>query len=529
MEDVLYVPNFRYKVISSSTASKKGWRFLSTRKCITASTSNRIKFIAERRENNFYDVELKILNGKESWTNIEKWTERMNYLFDIFKKGKTEGDGDTTEENSTLISASKRQDKLDLWHRRLGHPNFKKIIDMRNKGIVRGMEEEVFDEGKERCCDCCSLMKATRNKFNKDTRERAKNKLDVIHSDICGPISEKSLGGFEYILTFVDDWTRKSDVYLLRNKSEVLTKFKDYKARVERETGNTIKVLRSDNGGEFVNNAMGDFLRSEGIKHQVTTVYTPQQNGVAERLNRTLIEKTRCLLKESELPHYFWPEAVRTANRLHNHLPTKICGDVTPIELWLGRKPSIKYFRVFGCKVFVRIPRPYWTSKLSERAEQGIFLGYDENRKGSIIWIQDDQRMVFSRDVKFMESEYGWKGRRDDETEKDEEGQTSIAIFDFLEKSESAGNNVQQMNNEPEERHDNGQFQTTDESETDETDDDDGTGEESPMQNQPRYDLRPRTEQIKPEKYSMNTTSVKRLYTADELTAMYGPKPDFKW
>jgi transposase InsO family protein len=280
---------------------------------------------------------------------------------------------------------------------------------MQSKGIVRGMEHCNFRGTADQECECCKIMKSTRIKFNKQQRERAPELLDVIHSDICGPIQEDSISGAVYILTFIDDASRKSDVYLLRNKSEVYEKFLQYKARAENETGKKIKVLRSDNGGEYMSKAMKNYFDEQGIKHEFTTIYTPQQNGVAERLNRTLLEKARCLLRARNVPLAFWGEAIKMANFLRNHLATKICEDKTPIEIWTGRKPSIAFIKTFGCKAFVHIPRPYWEGKLGPRAERGMFLGFDENRKAAIIWILDSCKIVTSRDVKYNEDEDGWK------------------------------------------------------------------------------------------------------------------------
>jgi hypothetical protein len=372
---------------------------------------------------------------------------------------------------------------------------------MKRKEIVHGLGTcDLKFEG-EIDCECCKLMKTTRIKFDKGPRLKADGLLDLVHTDICGPIQEQALGGVSYVVTFIDDASRKSDVYTVRNKSEVMDVFKDYKARVENETGRVIKILRSDNGGEYSGNAFEEYLRCHGIKHENTTVYTPQQNGVAERLNRSLLEMTRCLLRESGVPNLFWPEAVRAANVIRNRLTTRICGDKTPYELWTGRKPNIGYFRVFGCKAYVRIPRPYWTGKLGARAERGVFLGYDDRRKASLIWVQGENRMVHSRDVRYVENERGWENI--DETGK-QEASVSIQIpFEHVEENSnevSAGLNDSnttkntehvelQESGSIEEISQSGSVESAEESLSSEEEDDIAVQEETPHS----YNLRERT------------------------------------
>lgn len=162
---------------------------------------------------------------------------------------------------------------------------------------------------------------------------RASKALQLVHTDLCGPMENASIGGSKYFMLFVDDYSRKQSIYFLKNKNEALETFKGYKAYVEKQTGHHIKALRSDNGHEFVNEEFGQFLRKEGIKHQLTVPYTPQQNGLAERCNRTVVERARCLLLDANLPKCFWAEACSTAVHLINRSPAKSLQGKTPYEL----------------------------------------------------------------------------------------------------------------------------------------------------------------------------------------------------
>ena len=174
---------------------------------------------------------------------------------------------------------------------------------------------------------------------------------------MCGKIGTQSLGGGEYFVTFVDDHTQHVWVYILKHKGEVLQRFQEWKALVEKLSGRKIKTLQSDNGGEYTSAEFSSYLAKEGIKHELTIPHTPQQNGVAERLNRTLIEGVRTMLADSKLPHRFWAEALSTAVYLRNRSPTKALEGVTPHEAWSGTKPDVSSLRVFGCSAYAHVPK----------------------------------------------------------------------------------------------------------------------------------------------------------------------------
>jgi transposase InsO family protein len=161
-------------------------------------------------------------------------------------------------------------------------------------------------------CVPCVQGKLAKRPF-KSSQSRSHSKLELIHSDLCGPMSTESWGRALYLLTFTDDYTRKTFGYLLKTKSEVFSKFVEFKHLVENQTGLKIKKFRSDNGREFVNHEMTTFMKENGIVHQKTVPYNPQQNGVAERVNRTVIEKARSMLSDANLPKAYWGEAVNTA------------------------------------------------------------------------------------------------------------------------------------------------------------------------------------------------------------------------
>ena len=169
--------------------------------------------------------------------------------------------------------------------------------------------------------------------------------------DLFGPPSHESLGGKKYCLVIVDDYSRFSWVYFFKSKSETQQNFIDFANEVQRQHNLPILAIRSDNGSEFKNYTLNDFLSEEGIRHQYSAAYTPQQNGVAERKNRTLIDMARSMLAEFKSPYNFWAEAISTACHSSNRLYLRKGLNKTPYEILSGNKPNIKYFRLFGVSV----------------------------------------------------------------------------------------------------------------------------------------------------------------------------------
>ena len=179
------------------------------------------------------------------------------------------------------------------------------------------------------------LVSARRVK-SKQTRSTSENRatepLELIHSDVCGKLNTRFLSGAEYFLTFVDDRTYYSWIYVLKTKDEVFNCFLKWKALVEKSSGRKVQAIRTDNGGEYTSNTFQEYLLSEGIHHQRTVRKTPEQNGVAERMNPTLVETVRSMLTGARLPQRFWAEALSTAVYLNNRSPTRTLRDVTPLK-----------------------------------------------------------------------------------------------------------------------------------------------------------------------------------------------------
>ena len=218
-------------------------------------------------------------------------------------------------------------------------------------------------------------------------------------------MDKPSLSGKEYFISFIDDKSRYLWTYPMRKKSEAFETFLVWKAKVERSSERKLKTLRSDNGGEYISNEFEDFLEEEGIHHQNTIPKTPQQNGVAERMNRTLEESIRSMLSESQLPKQFWAEALSTATYLRNRSPTKAVIDKTPFEAWNQIKPDVKHLRVFGSICYAHIHKTE-RKKLDPKSRKAILLGYGENVKGYRLYDLKEKKVFHSRDVLFNEMKF---------------------------------------------------------------------------------------------------------------------------
>ena len=219
---------------------------------------------------------------------------------------------------------------------RLGHINPNRIHGLVKSGILNSLAFELIP-----MCESCLEGKMTKRPF-KAKGYRATKSLELVHTDVCGLMRVQARGEYEYFITFTDDYSRYGFVYLMHQKFETFDKFREYKAEAEKQLGVHIKQLRSDRGSEYLSGEFKFYLTQEGIVSQLSALRTPQQNGVAERRNRTLLDMVRSMLSYSSLPISFWGFALETATYLLNLILSKSVSK-TPIELWNGRKSSLNH------------------------------------------------------------------------------------------------------------------------------------------------------------------------------------------
>ena len=334
--------------------------------------------------------------------------DRENCLIEERRTGRKLGIGirqnglwylDRSGTNKALCSAlavgtSEEEARLILQHCRLGHMCFE---TMRK---IYPDEMSKVDRSKL-VCDACEYGKHTRATYI-SRGLRSISPFMLIHSDVwTSPIV--SVSGMKYFVTFIDCYSRMTWIYLMKHKNEVLKCFKDFYAFVRNQFNTCVKIIRTDNGKEYVNNEFGSFLSIEGILHQTSCPDTPPQNGVAERKNRHILEVARSLMYTMNVPKFLWSEAVMTATYLINRTPSRILGMKAPYEMVFGCNEFIVPPKVFGCVCFVRDHRPS-VGKLDPRAIKCIFIGYSSGQKGYKCWSPSERRTFVSMDVTFRES-----------------------------------------------------------------------------------------------------------------------------
>jgi len=310
---------------------------------------------------------------------------------------------------SAYIDETRRNETADLWHMRLGHVNYSKLSVMVKKSMLKGLPQ--LDVRTNTVCAGCQYGKAHQLPYE-ESKFKAKKPLELIHSDVFGPVKQPSIGGMRYMVTFIDDFSIYVWAFFMKEKSEAFSKFKEFKEIVEGEVEQKIRCLRTDNGGEYSSGEFSQYLRECQICHQYTCANTPQQNGVAERKNRHLAEICRRMLHAKNVLGRFWAEGMRTAAHVINKLPQPRLEFVSPFEKLWNKKPTVSYLRVFGCVCYVFVP-DHLRSKIDKKAVRCIFVGYDNQRKGWKCCDPVNGRCYTSRDVVFDEASSWWTSEKE--------------------------------------------------------------------------------------------------------------------
>jgi hypothetical protein len=313
LEEVRHIPDMRKNLISLGTLDSKGYSYKSENGIMKVSKGAMI-----------------VMTGQKISSNVYKLL------------------GNTILGGVAAVVESEDDDTL-LWHMRLRHISERGMRELHKRNLLTGIKSCKLD-----FCKYCIMGKQCRVRF-KTATHKTKGILDYVHSDIWGPVRTPSKGGAQYFMSFIDDYSRKAWVYFLKNKSEAFAKFKIWKAEVENQTGRKIKCLRTDNGTEYRDGDFLKFCEEHGIKRHFTVRKTPQQNGVAERLNRTITETARCLRLNAELPKIFWAEAVDMACYIINRSPRVALDGKVAEEVWTGQEVDYSFMRIFGCPAYVHI------------------------------------------------------------------------------------------------------------------------------------------------------------------------------
>jgi transposase InsO family protein len=295
----------------------------------------------------------------------------------------------------------KNKKEIWLWHKRLGHPSFSYL-------------KKLFPSLFHKCnisdflCETCVMAKSHRAVYPLSNK-KTDFPFSLVHTDVWGPAPQSTHNGKKWFISFVDDCTRVTWVYLLKHKSDVYDVFRSFYQMIVTQFNTCIKVIRSDNGGEYFKKELMEFMNSKGILHQTTCPYSPQQNGVAERKNRHILEVTRSLLIDGNVPSHLWGEAVNSAVYLINRTPSNVLNFRRPLDVLSDHcvLPSIVHLlpRVFGCVIYVHL-HPHQRTKFEERAVKCVFVGYGSTQKGYLAYHPTSKKFYISMDVTFHEDNF---------------------------------------------------------------------------------------------------------------------------
>lgn len=390
LKEVLHVPELKFNLYSVSTAVDRGMKVASEQKRCVVTKGDSLVAVGEQN-GNLYSMKFKVIAPEES-----------------------------SEENAYVHQ--RKKESLRVWHERLAHQNVTYV-----KRILKSSDVEV-DTKEDFFCEACALGKMHRLPFP-DSESKTKEAGELIHANVCGSMEAKSLGVASFFLLFKDDYSHYRTLYFLEHKSEVAQCLKDFLKKVQTQLGRGIKRLRTDNGLEFLNAAISGITTEFGIEHETSVVYTPEQNGSAERENRTLEESARTMMHSKGFDKSFWAEAVNSAAFVLNRTGTSSVPRKTPYELWFGRPASRIQSKIFGTTAYAHIPKQK-RKKWDPKAKPGVFVGYGENTKGYRIWYPEREEVKILRDVVFANGKPGL-AEKNREPEKEEE--TVRVIVDEVE------------------------------------------------------------------------------------------------
>ncbi|GJT64401.1 putative ribonuclease H-like domain-containing protein, partial [Tanacetum coccineum] len=309
--------------------------------------------------------------------------------------------------NLTCMITKAFEDESMLWHRRLGHLNFKTMNKLVRNNLVKGLPSKSF----ENIHTCVACLKGKQHKASCKTKLTSSitKPLHTLHMYLFGPTSVISLNHKWYCLVVTDDFSRFTWTFFLKSKDETSSILRNFITEIENLKDLKVKIIRCDNGGEFRNKEMDEFCTRKGIKREFSNARTPQQNGVAERRNRTLIEAARTMLADAKLPVTFWAEAVNTACYVQNRVLVNKSQNKTPYELFNGRSPAIGFLRPFGCHVMILNTLDH-LGKFDAKGDEGYFVGYSLSSKAFRVFNKRTKKIEENLHVDFLENQPIEKG-----------------------------------------------------------------------------------------------------------------------
>ena len=363
LTDVLYIPSFPQDIFSVNRAVKAGAEITFGKN--SQMVCGKTRFKIHHRDNLFYLDKVQKINVNVAKSEIVSQNPKPQKL------------------------GPQKSDSLYMWHRIMGHCNKDDVL--RQEKVVNGMK---ITSKNDFSCESCIMGKQVKH-FNRLPDEKAKNPMEFVHTDLCGPVTPEAREGFRYALSFIDDYSGATFVYFLKKKSEAKKGMLKFLA--DSAPYGKVKRLRRDGGGEFIDHEFKQILIDNQIKNEGTAPYSPHQNGTVERGWRTLFEMARCLLIEAQLPKYLWTYAVMAAAYIRNRCYVQR-HQQTPYFMLTGKVPNISNMHVFGTICY---PHKQNKSKLDPRCSKGVFLGYDKGSPAYIVFHPESNSILMYRVVTF--------------------------------------------------------------------------------------------------------------------------------
>ncbi|GJU65101.1 putative ribonuclease H-like domain-containing protein [Tanacetum coccineum] len=313
-----------------------------------------------------------------------------------------------SEREIKCLLAKASLDESTKWHRRMAHVNFKNMNKLAKHGLVNGLPSKLFTN--ENNCVACNKGKQHKASYKAITAvSTISEPLQLLYMDLFGPTSIRSIDHKSYSLVVTDDFSRFSWVFFLGTKDETFYILRDFITFVENQLTKKVKAIRCDNGTEFKNSNLIELCGSKGIKRDYSVARTPQQNGVAERKNRTLIEAARTMLADSKLPTMFWTEAVSTACYVLNRVLVTRPHNKTPYELLSGKVPNISHLKPFGCHVTILNTSDH-LGKFEGKADEGFLVGYSAHSKAYRVYNLSNKKIEETLNLRYMEDKPNVQG-----------------------------------------------------------------------------------------------------------------------
>lgn len=335
----------------------------------------------------------------------------------------------------------------EKWHRALGHVNFQYLNKLVNDKLLDGLPDKL-EKNIMKCANCIQSKMANVPFDNKRTESR--EILELIHTDLNGPHRTTGYGGEKYFLTFIDDFSKCSRIYCIKSKDETASCFIEFVNLVENQLNKRIKKFQCDNGREYLNSKIFDFIKVKGIELLPCPPYVHELNGVAERFNRSAMDIGRCLAREAKINNRYWPEIMKTVSYLKNRTIANTSENKTPYEIFFGIKPNVKHLKIYGSKVFVRTPEVLRKGKWDDKAKLGVLVGYTNNSYRVLI----NNRVINARHVKVIEDDTELicleKVNDNDESNSNEDSFMNLNMQNEIDENEHDNNDEMNQNVEAE-------------------------------------------------------------------------------